>query len=90
MSDSLTLSRGSNHKQAVSEFDLFGPEDIDAAFDRVVTLKHHQPVTLDIGGQRLCIEALPSGHSVGGVIWTLEVGGEVVAYAPHSNHMKER
>jgi hypothetical protein len=76
--------------QAEGDCDAFGPADIDAAFDAVRTLKHHQPLTLELRGTRLTLEAYPAGHMVGGSIWLVETGGEVVVYGPHSNHMKER
>jgi Cft2 family RNA processing exonuclease len=86
----LPLSLLNTHQQAVSEFDAFGPEDIDAAFDAIRTLKHHQPLTLAVRGVSVTLTAYPSGHMVGGSIWLLQAGAESVVYGPHTNHMRER
>jgi hypothetical protein len=32
----------------------------------------------------------PAGHMIGGTVWAIETGGEVVVYGPDTNHMKER
>ena len=74
----------------MSDFQLFDSEDIDAAFDSINTLKHHQYVTLDIKGQQIQLVGYPAGHMVGGTVWVLEAGGEVIVYGVNTNHNKER
>lgn len=76
--------------QCSSDFTLFTAEDIDSAFDRVKTLKHHQLIELDLQGVKLTLVGCPSGHMVGGTIWVLETGGEVLVYGPDTNHTRER
>lgn len=76
--------------KAVSDFDLFTTEDIDMAFESTNTLKHHQYIILDLKGQQLKIVGYPAGHMVGGTVWILESGGEVVVYGVNTNHQRER
>lgn len=76
--------------QAVSDFNVFGPEDIDAAFEKINTLKHYQQLHLVIKGVAISIEGRPAGHMVGGTVWVVESGGEVAVYGVDTNHMKER
>jgi hypothetical protein len=53
-------------------------------------LKHHQQLHLVINGVAVSIEGRPAGHMVGGTVWLVESGGEVVVYGVDTNHMKER
>lgn len=76
--------------QAGSDFTLFEAEDIDAAFDRVKPVKHHQLLELEIQGLRFRLAGYPAGHMAGGTVWVIETGGEVIVYGPCTNHMKER
>lgn len=77
--------------QEVSDFSLFGLEDIDKAFTNTVNLvKHHQPVKLVLQGTALRIVGYPAGHMLGGTVWVLEAGSEVVVYGVDTNHNKER
>lgn len=76
--------------QAGSDFTLFEAEDIDAAFDRVKPIKHHQLLELEIQGLRFRLAGYPAGHMAGGTVWVIETGGEVIVYGPCTNHMKER
>lgn len=74
----------------MSEFNLFTTEDIDVAFESIHTLKHHQHITVDVRGQQLKLVGYPAGHMIGGSVWVLECKDEVVVYALHTNHNKER
>jgi hypothetical protein len=74
----------------VSDFTTFNADDIDAAFKRIKTLKHHQLLELELQGLRVRLVGYPSGHMIGGTVWTIETGGEVMVYAPATNHSKER
>jgi Cft2 family RNA processing exonuclease len=77
--------------QEVSDFDLFELNDIDKAFTKTVnTVKHHQPVELVLQGTALRIVGYPAGHMLGGTVWVLEAGSEVVVYGVDTNHNKER
>eukprot|EP00775_Hariotina_reticulata_P011969 gene11969-12112_t len=75
---------------AVSDFTVFGPEDIDAAFEKINTVKHYQQLHLVVKGVAISIEGRPAGHMVGGTVWVMESGGEVAVYGVDTNHMKER
>lgn len=78
-------------RNEVSDFSLFGLEDIDKAFTNTVNLvKHHQPVKLVLQGTALRIVGYPAGHMLGGTVWVLEAGSEVVVYGVDTNHNKER
>jgi Cft2 family RNA processing exonuclease len=77
--------------QEVSDFDLFELNDIDKAFTKTVkTVKHHQPVNLVLQGTAMRIVGYPAGHMLGGTVWVLEAGSEVVVYGVDTNHNKER
>jgi hypothetical protein len=76
--------------QAVSDFNTFSADDIDEAFKCIKTLKHHQLLELELQGLRFRLVGYPSGHMIGGTVWTIETGGETLVYAPATNHSKER
>lgn len=76
--------------KAVSDFQLFDSEDIDAAFDSINSLKHHQYLTITLKCQQLRLVGYPAGHMVGGTVWVIEAGGEVIVYGVNTNHKKER
>jgi Cft2 family RNA processing exonuclease len=77
--------------QEVSDFTLFDLNDIDKAFTKTVKpVKHHQPVNLVLQGTHLRIVGYPAGHMLGGTVWVLEAGSEVVVYGVDTNHNKER
>ena len=76
--------------QAVSDFELFSLDDVDAAFDRVTQLKYLQSHLLTGKGEGLTITAHASGHMVGGTVWLISKGVDTIMYAPDFNHKRER
>jgi len=77
-------------QQAVSDFELFSLDDVDATFDRVTQLKYLQSHFLTGKGEGLTITAHASGHMVGGTVWLISQGVDTIMYAPHFNHKRER
>lgn len=76
--------------QSVSDFSKFDADDIDSAFRCIQSLKHHQLLELELQGLRFRLMGYPAGHMIGGTVWSIETGGEVLIYGPATNHMKER
>lgn len=75
----------------IEEFDLFTLDDVDAAFDKIIQLKHNQTVALKGKGQGISITPLPAGHMIGGTIWRIVKDGEEdILYAIDFNHKNER
>ncbi|KAF6032670.1 Cpsf100 [Bugula neritina] len=73
------------------EFDLFTLDDIDNAFDKMVTLKYSQTVSFSGTGQGIRAIPLAAGHMIGGAIWRIvKDGDEDIVYAVDFNHKKER
>ena len=77
-------------------------DDADRAFARITRLKHTQAAALPVraaaalaahcggGGGIVSVTPFAAGHTVGGSVWRIAVGGEEVVYAPDTNHRKER
>ncbi|KAJ1734725.1 hypothetical protein LPJ61_000927 [Coemansia biformis] len=74
---------------AREEFSLFDEKDVDAAFESVTALQYFQPKALPGKHSGIVITAHSAGHTIGGTIWTISNGAEVVLYALDFNHMKE-
>ncbi|ONH69442.1 Cleavage factor two protein 2 [Cyberlindnera fabianii] len=69
-----------------TEYEL---NDIEEAFDKIITVKHSQTTDLRAKYDGLTITAINSGHSLGGTIWVLNKNSEKVVYAPLWNHSRD-
>lgn len=69
-----------------AEFEL---NDIEEAFDRIITVKYSQNIDLRAKFDGLNLTALNSGHCLGGTIWVLNKNSEKVIYSPEWNHSKD-
>jgi cleavage and polyadenylation specificity factor subunit 2 len=69
-----------------TEYEL---NDVEEAFDKVITVKHSQNIDLRAKLDGLSITALNSGHSLGGTIWAINKNSEKIIYAPEWNHSKD-
>ena len=75
----------------VEDFTLFDLNDVDAAFDKIITVKYSQTVNLSGKGRGLQIVALYAGHMVGGTVWKItKEGEEEIVYMVDINHKKDR
>ncbi|KJE89722.1 cleavage and polyadenylation specificity factor [Capsaspora owczarzaki ATCC 30864] len=70
----------------------FTLDDVDAAFERITTLKFQQRVVVPLGAKTKPITIIPhaAGHMVGGTIWRIITEGEDIVYAVDFNHQLER
>ena len=86
----LTLQDAWKSKRMWSDFDLFSMDDINDAFDRVITLKYSENIAL--AGKCVGISCVPlaAGHTVGGTVWRLKKDTDEIVYAVSYNHKKER
>ncbi|KAJ1724832.1 hypothetical protein LPJ53_000968 [Coemansia erecta] len=75
--------------KAREEFTLFDEKDVNQAFDNVTALQYSQPMTLSGKHSSIVITAHAAGHTIGGSIWTISSGTEVVLYAMDFNLVKE-
>jgi cleavage and polyadenylation specificity factor subunit 2 len=85
--------------QATQEFTAYDLDDVDAAFGAVRKLKFTQSAPLPgpaaaalaawAGGAEVRVTPFAAGHSLGGAVWRVDVGGEEVVYAVDTNHRKE-
>jgi cleavage and polyadenylation specificity factor subunit 2 len=77
-------------KLAGEDFDLFNLDDVDAAFDRVIQLKHNQ--TENMRGDDYGLKILPvnAGHMIGGTAWKITKDEEEdFIYCVDVNHKRE-
>ncbi|CAG8467764.1 8313_t:CDS:10 [Paraglomus occultum] len=72
------------------EFDVFGLENVDVAFEKITPLKYSQPMALGGKCKGITITAYAAGHTIGGTIWRIKKDTEDVVYAVDYNHKKER
>ncbi|GAB4814627.1 hypothetical protein N2152v2_001673 [Parachlorella kessleri] len=79
-------------RQAVSDFDVYNLDDVDAAFSpqRFTTLRYQQNVQLSGKGKGITITPLAAGHLLGGTLWRVSRDGDDFVYAVDYNHRKER
>lgn len=63
--------------------------DVEEAFDKVITVKHSQTTDLRAKFDGLTITAINAGHTLGGTIWVLNKNSEKIIYAPEWNHSKD-
>ncbi|KAJ8748317.1 hypothetical protein K2173_001736 [Erythroxylum novogranatense] len=77
-------------RKAVSEFDLFTLDDIDAAFQHVTRLTYSQNHHLSGKGEGIVVAPHVAGHLLGGTVWKITKDGEDVVYAVDFNHRRER
>eukprot|EP00049_Salpingoeca_infusionum_P024121 m.14859 g.14859 ORF g.14859 m.14859 type:complete len:746 (-) comp6443_c0_seq2:188-2425(-) len=74
------------HQQ--EDFETFTLNDIDAVFDSVIALTYSQTAHMrDVG---IKITAYAAGHTIGGSLWHIELGGEEIVFATDYNHRSER
>ncbi|CAG8594526.1 4063_t:CDS:2, partial [Diversispora eburnea] len=72
-----------------AEFNTFALDTVDAAFERINTLKYSQPTSLGGKCKGITITAYAAGHSIGGTIWKIKKDTEEIVYAVDYNHKKE-
>jgi cleavage and polyadenylation specificity factor subunit 2 len=63
--------------------------DVDAAFDRIQSLKYSQPLSLSGKLQGMTIAAYNAGHTLGGTIWRIQKDQEDIVYAVDWNHSRD-
>ncbi|GLJ14052.1 hypothetical protein SUGI_0224770 [Cryptomeria japonica] len=86
----LTMYDHYQSRKAVSDFDLFTLDDVDAAFQNVTRLTYSQNYYFSGNGEGIVITPYAAGHLLGGTIWKITKDGEDVIYAVDFNHRKER
>ncbi|KAI8918292.1 beta-lactamase-like protein [Powellomyces hirtus] len=74
----------------VEDFSTFTLDHVDAAFDKMVTLRYSQPFSLSGKCKGITITAYAAGHTVGGTIWKVKKDTDEVVYAVDYNHKKDR
>jgi Cft2 family RNA processing exonuclease len=85
--------------QASQDFTAYDLDDVDTAFGAVRKLKFTQSTPLP-GPAAAALAAwacadgvrvtpFAAGHTLGGAVWRIDVGGEEVVYAVDTNHRKE-
>eukprot|EP00850_Spirogloea_muscicola_P008938 SM000049S16709 [mRNA] locus=s49:243078:248533:+ [translate_table: standard] len=77
-------------RRAVSDFDAFTLDDVDAAFANSIQLRYSQPLALGGKGEGITITAYPAGHLLGGAVWKIVKDMDEIVYAVDYNHRKER
>ncbi|KAI8618137.1 beta-lactamase-like protein [Chytriomyces sp. MP71] len=86
----LCMREAMANRRGAVEFNLFGWDDINAAFANVTQLRYSQPFTLSGKGKGITITAFQAGHSLGGSIWKIKKGTDDILYAVDYNHQLER
>lgn len=77
-------------RRAVSNFDLFNLDDVDAAFQNSIPMTYSQHLPLAGKGEGIVITPYAAGHLLGGTIWKITKDTEDIIYAVDFNHRKER
>ncbi|KAJ3012211.1 cleavage and polyadenylation specificity factor subunit 2 [Thoreauomyces humboldtii] len=77
-------------KADVEDFTTFTLDDVDAAFEKMVTLRYSQPYSLSGKCKGITVTAYAAGHTVGGTIWKVKKNTDEVVYAVDYNHKKDR
>merc|ERR1719375_410653 len=80
-------------RQGAEDFDTYNLDDVDRAFSRFETLQFNQRRVLDPGREgasKITVTAHVAGHSLGGAVWGISVGGEDIIYASDFNHSRDR
>ncbi|KAJ1647078.1 hypothetical protein LPJ64_001473 [Coemansia asiatica] len=75
--------------KAREDFILFDEKDVNQAFDNITPLQYSQPMALSGKHSGIVVTAYSAGHTIGGSIWTISNGTEVVLYAMDFNYVKE-
>ncbi|KAJ1819193.1 hypothetical protein LPJ75_001244 [Coemansia sp. RSA 2598] len=75
--------------RAREDFTLFDEKDVNQAFDNITPLQYSQPMALSGKHSGIVVTAYSAGHTIGGSIWTISNGTEVVLYAMDFNYVKE-
>ncbi|KDQ20588.1 hypothetical protein BOTBODRAFT_100390 [Botryobasidium botryosum FD-172 SS1] len=66
-------------------------DQVQEAFDSLITLRYSEPTLLSGKCQGLTITPFSSGHSLGGTLWKIRSPSSgTILYAVNLNHMKER
>ncbi|KAJ3290511.1 cleavage and polyadenylation specificity factor subunit 2 [Rhizoclosmatium sp. JEL0117] len=76
--------------RASQDFVLFGADEINAAFDSIVSLRYSQQTPLTGKGTGITVTAFQAGHSLGGTFWKIKKGTDEILYAVDYNHIMER
>ncbi|KAF7729866.1 cleavage and polyadenylation specificity factor subunit 2 [Apophysomyces ossiformis] len=71
------------------EFETFTLEDVDNAFDKIISLRYSQPYALPGKCQGITITAYAAAHTIGGTIWKIKQDTDEIVYAVDFNHRKE-
>ncbi|OZJ06761.1 hypothetical protein BZG36_00414 [Bifiguratus adelaidae] len=77
-------------KRNEMNFDVFSLEDVENAFDRMVSLRYSQPTVLPGKCKGIIVTAYAAGHTVGGTLWKIKKDTDEIVYAVDFNHQKER
>jgi len=68
-------------QKQMHDFKLFGIEDIDEAFERVIPVSFHQKRSIVLKNTTFTIDALNAGYSLGGAIWVINYLVHKLIYA---------
>ncbi len=69
-------------KEQCANIDAISLDDVDLTFDSITSLRYMQRHEIPTdSGEPLIITPFPSGHDVGGTIWSIRCGGEEVVFA---------
>ncbi|KAL1934717.1 hypothetical protein VTP01DRAFT_6899 [Rhizomucor pusillus] len=79
------------HQSKTNEMDFttFSLEDVDDAFEKVVSLRYSQPFPLPGKCEGITITAYAAAHTIGGTIWKIKQDTDEIVYAVDFNHRKE-
>jgi len=69
---------------------LLDLDDIDAAFTKIQPLRFQQRKRLAGRCAGVTVTPFCAGHTLGGAVWSIQVGGEELVYAVDYNHRRER
>ncbi|KAI8820645.1 beta-lactamase-like protein [Fimicolochytrium jonesii] len=86
----ITMYDAFQSRASAEEFSTFTLDHVDAAFDKMVTLRYSQPFSLSGKCNGITVTAYLAGHTVGGTIWKIKKDTDDIVYAVDYNHKKDR
>ena len=68
-------------KKQNGPFDSYSLDDVEAVFNMVQLVSYDERKRIKVHDTELIVSAIPSGHSIGGAVWKIEINKCNVFYA---------
>ena len=72
-------------KKEMDHFTTYGLENVEGAFSQIQFVAFGESKRLKKGETELLVQAIPSGHSIGGTAWKVEFQKQTILYGLELN-----